>query len=507
MEPGRRAQSGELQLILADEAATERFGADIAMALLTGDCVCLSGDLGAGKTSLARALIRTRAEVEELEVPSPTYTICQTYDLPVPISHFDFYRLSSPEEVDELGLDEALQQGIAVIEWPERGSTHIPHDAIHITLAAHESGGRLASLVCEGPAGDRIQRSLQLRDFLDMVWRKDVQRRHFQGDASARRYETAQAGDEIRVLMDAPARPDGPPVRDGLPYSRIVHLAEDVLPFAGVAQLLASHGFAAPALHGVDLERGFILCEHLGEGKIVDTHGRPIQAAYMACMELLAQLHQQAWPRKTSVRDSLGKERSYTVPSFDVGAMTMEASLMVDWYAPRFGGHPTQTARQEFEDLWDELARLVAPSMPTLVLRDFHSPNLIWRPERVFPGNLGLIDFQDALVGPAAYDVASVAQDARIDIGHSLEEKLVEFYLEKRVAAGGIDQEIFSRDYAVLAAQRATKILGIFVRLDERDGKPAYLRHLPRMRDYLARSLRHPSLSRYRAWCEKHAGF
>jgi hypothetical protein len=139
-------------------------------------------------------------------------------------------------------------------------------------------------------------------------------------------------------------------------------------------------------------------------------------------------------------------------------------------------------------------------------MRDYHSPNLIWRGEEAFPRNLGLIDFQDAVIGPQAYDLASVGQDARIDVPEELEQEMLALYLSQAGGRPGFSEADFLRDYAVLAAHRATKILGIFVRLDQRDGKPAYLRHLPRMRGYLARNLRHPALARYRQWCQDVTG-
>ena len=137
-------------------------------------------------------------------------------------------------------------------------------------------------------------------------------------------------------------------------------------------------------------------------------------------------------------------------------------------------------------------------------MRDYHSPNLIWREHLPFPANLGLIDFQDALFGPAAYDLASLGQDARVDIAEALEKTVIDAYLverDKLAAEEDFDGETFLEEYAIVAAQRATKILGIFVRLNRRDGKPGYLRHLPRLRAYLKRNLAHPVLAPYREWC------
>src|SRR5215207_6038059 len=108
-----------LERHLPDERATVRLGEDIAMALRAGDALALSGDLGAGKTTLARGLIRAMAGEEKLDVPSPTFTLVQSYETRVPLHHFDLYRLTSPSELDELGLDEMLASGAALIEWPE----------------------------------------------------------------------------------------------------------------------------------------------------------------------------------------------------------------------------------------------------------------------------------------------------------------------------------------------------------------------------------------------------
>src|SRR5690606_7542298 len=139
----------------------------------------------------------------------------------------------------------------------------------------------------------------------------------------------------------------------------------------------------------------------------------------------------------------------------------------------------------------------------SLVLRDYHSPNLIWRPGASGLDRLGLIDFQDALLGPSAYDLASLAQDARVTVPPELETRTVDAYCAARGRSDSFDEDAFRRDYAIMAAQRNSKILGIFVRLDRRDGKPAYLAHLPRIRAYLARALAHPALAPVRLLYER----
>lgn len=178
-----------LERFLGDETATARLGEDIAMALKAGDVLALSGDLGAGKSTLARALIRALADDEALDVPSPTFTLVQSYDARVPVHHFDLYRLSSAAELDELGFDEALAGGAVLVEWPDRAEELLPASTVLVELE-HRGDGRRARLSGDGAAIERLARSLAMRDFLDGCGWGLARRRHLTGDASARSYET-----------------------------------------------------------------------------------------------------------------------------------------------------------------------------------------------------------------------------------------------------------------------------------------------------------------------------
>src|SRR5439155_10672588 len=136
--------------------------------------------------------------------------------------------------------------------------------------------------------------------------------------------------------------------------------------------------------------------------------------------------------------------------------------------------------------LWREALQPLVDGPVTWVLRDFHSPNLLWLPQRRDIGQVGLLDFQDAVMGHPAYDLASLLQDARVDVAEQLEVSLLGRYVRTRRSVDpGFDASAFIRAYATLAAQRASKILGIFTRLDRRDGKSQYLRHIPRVWGYL----------------------
>ena len=233
---------------------------------------------------------------------------------------------------------------------------------------------------------------------------------------------------------------------------------------------------------------------------IVDNQRNPIPDRYLAAAELLIHMHQKPFSGRVEV-PGLG---IYEIPEYDHDAMMIEVELMLDWYLPTAGSiKDDRSKRASFIHIWSALINELRGQPKSLVLRDYHSPNIIWRGDRKGVDRIGLIDFQDAVIGPTTYDVASLAQDARVDVSTELEEAIVAHY-----EAGMLDQdpsfdvEDFRKAYAIMAAQRATKILGIFVRLDVRDGKSGYLQHIPRIKNYLRRSTKHPALADYRELLE-----
>lgn len=497
-----------IALDLQDEASTLRLGEDLALALKAGVLVQLCGDLGAGKSTLARALIRAACDDTQMDVPSPTFTLVQTYqgnNATGMISHYDLYRLEEAEEVEELGIDEALETGIALVEWPERGEEYLPRHNLKLVLEQIGTTTRKAILTGDDAILLRIERSLAIRNFLANHWDENVVRRYMLGDASTRTYETAELADEKRILMNSPPMSDGPIIRNGKPYSQIAHLAENVRPFVAIANTLQEKGFEAPLIHAQDLDAGFLLISHLGEEGVIDANGEPEAHKYLAAVKLLAQLHECQWPKVIPMGDG----SDHRVPAYDKDAMMIEVDLLVKWYVPRISQLPiAKGALDEFEEIWGNLISRLTKSEKSLVLRDFHSPNLLWLNNKDTLHTIGLIDFQDAMIGPCAYDVASLAQDARVTVSPELEQLLVNTYVETRLETQPeFSTDEFQEAYAIMAAQRATKVLGIFIRLDERDGKPDYLAHLPRIQSYLKRSLKHPVLEDYKHWLENYAGF
>ena len=492
---------------LKNETATAQLMADLALLIGPGDVVTLSGDLGAGKSAAARAMIRYLADDEELEVPSPTFTLAQHYELPAfAVLHADLYRVSDESELEEIGLSPLPEASLALIEWPERGGTALPTERIDIALGHRtevSSSERVAKITGFGEAAAQVVARLQaLRQFLTDAGVCEAKRSRMAGDASIRSYARLVRNGTSVILMNSPRRPDGPPIYNGKPYSAAVHLAEDVKPFVAMAEGLRARGFSAPAILNADLNRGFLITEDFGNVPLFEgLPPRPIVDRYEAATDVLAALHGETSAEVLPLAPGV----NYEIPLFDIDALLVELSLLLEWYLPDRGVSPSDDMRCEFIAMWRELLQSALARRPSWVLRDFHSPNLLWLPDRSGIARVGLLDFQDAVLGPPAYDVASLLQDARLDVPVSLERSLLSRYIKTRRAGdANFDASEFTASYGIMSAQRNTRLLGTFARLNRRDGKPQYLRHQPRIWTYLKRSLAHPALSSAKAWYAAH---
>ena len=494
-----------------DQPGIERLAGLVAFKLRAGDTVALSGDLGSGKTTFARALIRASLGDAGAEVPSPTFSLVQTYASPrFEIAHLDLYRIAHDDEILELDLEEAQAGGVLVVEWAERVPSLLGVNRLDIHLG---DGGspetRSVAFTGSGSWVDRLARVEDLVGFLEARpdW-DSAEVRYLQGDASVRAYGRVKDGPSLSLLMDWPRQPDGPPIRDGLPYSRIAHLAEDMAAFVAIADLLRANGFKAPQIFEADLGAGFLLTEDFGDrvfGREVAA-GNDLEFLWHAATDVLVRLRRLRGEDVAAV--SVRGGGKHAVPLFDRGALGIETELLLDWYWPLLKGVPVPSdARAAFCSAWEPLFSEVLSVEPQLVLRDFHSPNLIWCDDGGDDpaDHVGLIDFQDAVRGHAAYDLVSLLQDARLDVAVDIERDLLAHYCDSVTSQDPeFDKQDFERAYAILGAQRNTKILGIFARLAVRDGKHAYLSHVPRIWGYLERNLAHSGLAGLRAWYDKH---
>ena len=285
------------------------------------------------------------------------------------------------------------------------------------------------------------------------------------GDASFRRYFRVIGDGRQAVLMDAP-----PP-------------HEDPRPFVAVAEWLASIGLTAPEILASDLGQGLLLLGDLGDVRLretLDDDPDREKELYGLATDLLVQLH-----------------RHLPMPGLPLHGLDQwldELMLFPDWYAPALG---LEIDRAAYRASWTEvLARVAADGLgPVTVLRDYHAENVMLVAGRDGVAHLGLLDFQDALAGHPAYDLASVLEDARRDVSPTIERAMIDRYLA--ATGGGAD---FEHAYWALAGQRNTRILGVFVRLWKRDGKPHYRSFQPRMWGLLERDLAAPGLEPVRAW-------
>jgi hypothetical protein len=289
------------------------------------------------------------------------------------------------------------------------------------------------------------------------------------GDASFRRYFRVHRGAETAVLMDAP--PD----------------KEDSRPFLVIADHLNRLGFAAPHAIRADLEGGLILLEDFGDelvGPLLAREPGLEDEVYRSAIDIQVALHDHAPPAI----------EPYTRP-----ALVREVDLFTDWYLPALG---VEVDRDAWHAAWDAVWGDVVDqtlAAPVLTLRDYHADNLLRLPGRHGVQRLGLLDFQDALAGHPAYDLVSLLQDARRDVHPDLEAAMIDRYCDGR---GIADREAFRAAYEVLGAQRNTKILGIFTRLNRRDGRTGYIERFPRIWGYVERNFAHPALRPVRDWFE-----
>lgn len=284
------------------------------------------------------------------------------------------------------------------------------------------------------------------------------------GDASNRRYLRLRrpVTGETAVLMDAPPEK-----------------GEDVHPFLTIADYLNGLGLSAPRILAQDPQQGFLILEDLGDAlfaRVIPQIPDIEEPLYAAATDLLAELHRHAPPSDL---------RPYS-PSL----MADMAALAFDWYLTGTTGANSPLRDRVHATLHSTLVTHATPA-DVLIQRDYHAENLLWLPERRGIARVGLLDFQDAMIGHRAYDLVSVLQDARRDVPRALETAMIDRY----IAAAGVAAQDFETAYHCLGAQRNLRILGVFARLCLRDGKTYYVDLIPRVWAHLQRDLAHPALA------------
>ena len=316
-----------------------------------------------------------------------------------------------------------------------------------------------------------------IQEFLnENGWGKAIREKLF-SDASFRSYERLNNGEKSVMLMDAPPE------------------KEDIRPFVNVDQYLRRCGFSAPQIYAVDEKNGFILLEDLGNNSFTNvlSGNSPIsnmykeKDLYVAATDMLIQLHRSNRPDK--------------IPDYDYSLLMQECRLLIDWYLPNVDSDiDIKKAGEKYIEIWKELLSNSKSDERVVALRDFHADNLMWMPARNGVERVGLLDFQDAVVGSPVYDLVSLLEDARRDVDPKTVQMCIKRYLKSRKA---IDKDKFMASYATYAAQRNCKIIGIFARLAIRDNKPRYLDYMPRVWNHLLSDIEHPALEPLYHWIKE----
>jgi hypothetical protein len=350
-------------------------------------------------------------------------------------------------------------------------------------------------------------RQEQMKDFLARSGWGAASIAPLPGDASTRRYARLALNGKTAMLMDQPQNAEAPvapanadaEARRALGYNAVARLAgADCARFAAASAWLRAHGLGAPDVYAADCASGFLILEDLGDAlfaEVLADGGNP-RELYEAAVKVLAKMHAGDAPDRLSADKPLF--------DYDLVAQLAETDLLTEWFMPLgLGRKATDEEVAEYRRLWRAALEGLA-GRRVFIHRDYHAENLLWLPERQGLAKVGLIDFQDAVAGSPAYDLISLTEDARRDVSPALAEAATRQYLAAMTAQGTpLDEAEFRYAMAVMAAQRNTKIVGIFARLFSRDGKARYLAFLPRVWGYLERDLAHPALADLRAWYDR----
>jgi aminoglycoside/choline kinase family phosphotransferase len=291
------------------------------------------------------------------------------------------------------------------------------------------------------------------------------------GDASVRKYFRLRTENQSVILMDASRVPDS------------------IAPFIHIARHLRQIGFSAPKIFARETETGLLLLEDFGDASFAKLLENPDKAEnlFTLATDVLIALHQHPQAIPDNLRE------------YHPEKMLEDIELFVQWRTPDI----TPLEKVDFRAAWRKVLPVAHRIPASLLLRDYHVANLMLLPKRVGIQQVGLLDFQDAYRGPVTYDLISLLEDARRDVPEALQKKLFARYL---AAFPALDREFFETSLAILAAQRHTRVLGIFERLARHEGKLDYRRlHSPRVERLLRQALKHPILADVKIWMERHA--
>jgi hypothetical protein len=478
LQPGTYAMAPFLTCTFNNQEDVEHFARTLAGQARCQDLIRLEGELGAGKSVLARNFIHGLGNTEP--VPSPTYTLMQTYEAGrLPVAHLDCYRMSDPEEIMALGVEDYRKHGVVIVEWPEKaGDTFAPDlpDLINYFHCTMDNAGVLSLFI---RIVDENKREIDV--YCDEAWRRrlgevfphlqrpctDLERQKFMANQgwrghvltcasgkeawSTRSYWRFKNDDGAHLVMDAP-----PPI-------------QEVEGFLEVRCYLEQNNIRVPAvdmLHSQP-DLGYLVLEDFGD--------RILQKEPQDTEEFMG------WV--TLAVDLLAKLATLPKPewrTYNKQDMWLEAARLTDYFLPHVTGHATSPElRQQFYDLMQPLFDKICNVPFGFMHSDYHAGNLLLLTEKAGDDlqNLGLIDFQDASCGPITYDIASFIRNDRVPLPKEKEEELIKRFTEQ---VGIEDADAFNDSFDLIIMQRMLKIIGGATKLAVRKNRLDILALLPR---------------------------
>ncbi len=512
-----------------DKNALTSLISQLACYIYAGDNVFVIGDSHVGKTFFIHELISHLCdEPATLSYTSTAKTGAVKYNLADNgcVNYYDFSNISDSHDIRYEQLT-SNDYDINLFECadPICDGTVIPH--ISVSIVARKGEMCTISIEASAQYASRMKRFCYFIEFLQLHNIDDAICKNVAGDATARKYyriipnskQISQTGlknkplannlivmsDETHLPSDYGTNPD----------SYIDLSKTTITSFCAIAKKLHNAGVTVPKIHAADITNMFLLLEDFGSNRFgADFFAQSdVESGYQSAMDMLLHLAELSYEKDidmefTTKNPRLTSTHSYThqINRYSLDNYAEDLTVLLDWYYPEIHKHEASIfLRETFTDIWKPHLEALIKDKIVLSLRDFHSPNMFWLPEKKGIERIGVIDFQDAYYGHMAYDLVSLLMDARFDLPKEYHDKWLYDYVKK--AARCIDnfnEEEFLLNYWRIGAQRNSRILGVFIRLLRRDNKDGYIKNIPRVWRYLMYCLSHPGLHDLKQWYELH---
>ena len=466
----------------------EKLSKELAPLLNEGGVVTLNGQIGAGKTTLAKLIIQQLTQTPLEDIVSPTFNLYHTYNKDnLEIAHYDFYRIESEMELHEIDLNESFTDKICIIEWADKFRDFLPKDRIEIFIKCTKNE-RVYRINPLGKFREVVSNRAKIENFLGGLDINFTELQRLPGDASKRNYYRVMSSDNTMIVMDATQKSD---------IKNKTGLTNGIDDFIKIQEYLNSIDVRVPKLIARNKIDNIILEEDLGEYSYTDMLTKEnYQKLYNPAIKTLIHISNINHPKNIST-----KSNPHYLKEFDLNIYLNEAEIFIDYYWPFIHGKQCNAdKKQEFTHIMEEVYSNLTNDK-TLMLRDFHSPNLLFLENENGFRKCAVIDFQDALFGHPLYDLVSLTNDARITIDEYQEKYLIGLY-KKDFPFNNFqfDSLSFMQQYHILGVQRSIKILGIFARLAILEANQNYLVHMPRIICYIKRIMQSGSIQALACW-------